>query len=69
MSNLVFSHVIGLFAANKLIWNVAKMNVIKFQANNLRLCALSTAHKGKYIEEKVNIKFPGFPTDTSCLLW
>lgn len=45
------------------------MNIIKFVANNLRLSALSTAHKGKYIEEKVNIKFPFFPTDTPYLLW
>jgi len=45
------------------------MNIIKFVTNNLRLCTLRTGHKGKYIEEKINIKFPGLPTDTPYLLW
>jgi hypothetical protein len=45
------------------------MNRIKLVTNNLRLCALSTGYKGKYIEETVNIKLPGLPTDAQYFLW
>ena len=61
MSNLVLSHVIDLFAANKLVLNLDRMNIIKFVTNNLPFSALSTVYKGKYMEETVNIKFPGLP--------
>lgn len=40
------------FAVNKLVWNLDKINIIKSVTNNLILCALSTGHKGNYIEEK-----------------
>jgi hypothetical protein len=48
------------FAANKLVLNLEKTNIIKFITNE---CALSTVYKEKYIEEIVNTKFPCLQID------
>jgi hypothetical protein len=62
-SNLVLSHIIEWFAANKLILNLEKTNVMKFVTKNLPHCALTIGYKDKYIEEIVNTKFLGLHLD------
>jgi hypothetical protein len=47
------------FAANKLILNVEKTNIMKFVTKNLPHCALTIGYKNKYIEEVVSTKFLG----------
>jgi hypothetical protein len=48
------------FTANKLALNLDKTNIIKFITNNSPKYALSTGYNGKYIQESVNTKIPGF---------
>jgi mannose/fructose/N-acetylgalactosamine-specific phosphotransferase system component IID len=62
-SNLVLSCMIEWFAANKLILNLEKTNVMKFVTKNLPYCALTIGYKDKYIEEVVNTKFLGMHLD------
>ena len=52
VSNLVLSHMIKWFAANNLVLNLDKINVMKF-------IALHFGYKEKYIVETVNTKFLG----------
>jgi hypothetical protein len=51
------------FAANKLIRNLEKTNVMKFVTKNLPHCALTIGYKDKYIEEVVSTKFLGIHLD------
>jgi hypothetical protein len=51
------------FAANKLILNLEKTNVMKFVTKNLPHCVLTIGYKDKYIEEVVNTKFLGIHLD------
>jgi hypothetical protein len=62
-SNLVLSRMIEWFAANKLILNLEKTNVMKFVTKNLPHCALTIGCKDKYIEEVVNTKLLGIHLD------
>jgi hypothetical protein len=41
-SNLVLSHMTDWFAANKLVLNLEKTNIMKFVTNNSPHCALAT---------------------------
>ena len=51
------------FAANKLILNLEKTNVMTFVTKNLPHCALTIGHKDKYIKEVINTKFLGIHLD------
>jgi hypothetical protein len=51
------------FAANKLVLNLEKTNIMKFVTNNSPHCALTIGYKHKYIEEAVTIKFLGMHLD------
>jgi hypothetical protein len=62
-SNLVLSFMIEWFAANKLILNLEKTNIIKVETKNMPHCALTIGYKDKYIEEIVSIKFLGIHLD------
>jgi hypothetical protein len=44
------------FAANKLVLNTGKTNMMKFVINNSLCSALHIGYKEKYIEETVNTK-------------
>jgi hypothetical protein len=62
-SNLVLSRMIEWFAANKLILNLEKPNVMKFVTKNMSHCALTIGYIDKYIEEVVSTKFLGIHLD------
>jgi hypothetical protein len=51
------------FAANKLILNLEKTNIMKFVTTNMPHCALTISYKEKYIEEVVSTKFLGIHLD------
>ena len=59
VSNLVLSHMIKCFAANYLVLNLDKMNIMKFITKNSTHSALHIGYKEKYIEETMNTKFLG----------
>ena len=63
MSDLVLFHVIEWFAANNLVLNLDKRNIMKFITKNSSHSTLRIGYKLKYIEEKVNTKFLGLRTD------
>jgi hypothetical protein len=63
ISNLILSCMIEWFAANKLILNLEKTNIMKFVKNNSPHCALTIGYKDKYIEETVNTTFLGLQLD------
>ena len=50
---------IKCFAANKLVLNPGKTNIMKFLTNNSSHSALRSGYKEKYIKETVNTKFLG----------
>jgi hypothetical protein len=52
------------FAANKLVLNLKKTNVMKSVTKNLPYCALTIGYKGKYIEVIVNATFLGIHLDS-----
>ena len=58
MSNLVLSRMIKLFAANTLVLNLGKMNIMKFVTMNSSHSTLFTGYKEKYLEE-TNTEFVG----------
>jgi hypothetical protein len=62
-TNLVLSRMIEWFAANKLILNLEKTNIIKFVTKNMPHCALTIGYKDKYIEAVVSTKFLGIHFD------
>jgi hypothetical protein len=62
-SNLVLSRMIEWFAANKLILNLEKTNIMKFVTKNMPHCPLTIGYIDKYIEEVVNTKFLGMHLD------
>jgi hypothetical protein len=51
------------FAANRLVLNLEKTNIMKFVANKLPQCTLTIGYKVKYKEEAVNTKFIGMNLD------
>jgi len=51
LSNLVLSHVIKRFAANKLILNLDIKNTVQVVTKNLLHSTFHTGYKEKYIEE------------------
>jgi hypothetical protein len=51
------------FAANKLVLNLEKTNIMKFVTKNSPHCALTISYKDKYIEEVVNTKLLGIHLD------
>jgi hypothetical protein len=54
---------IECFAANKLILNPEKTNIMKPVTSNSPHCALTIGYKDKCIEERLNSKFLGLPLD------
>ena len=56
------------FAANKLVLNLKKTNIMKSVTENLPYYALTIGYKGKYIEVAVNTTFLGIHLD-SHLNW
>jgi hypothetical protein len=52
ISNSVLSSMIEWFAANKLVLNLEKTNIMKFVTNNSPHCAFNIGYKDKYMEEK-----------------
>jgi hypothetical protein len=63
VSNLVFSHMIKRFAANNLVLNFDKTNIMKFIKRNSSQSTLYISYKEKYVEETVNTKFLGLQID------
>ena len=59
VSNLVLSGMIKWFAANNLVLNLKKMNIMKFIIKNSAHSTLHVGSKEKYIEKTVNTKFLG----------
>ena len=57
MSNLVLSYVIKWFAANNLVLNLGKMNIMKFITKNSSHSTLHIGYKERYIKETMNTKF------------
>jgi hypothetical protein len=57
ISNSVLSRMIEWYAANKLVLNLEKTNIMKFVTTNSPHSALTIGYKDKYIEETVNSKF------------
>jgi hypothetical protein len=56
------------FAANKLVLNLDKTNIIKFTANNSTHWALNIGYKEKYTEEMTNTKCFGLQINADNLL-
>jgi len=63
VSNLVLSHMIKWFAADNLVLNLDKMNVMKFITKYSSHSTLLIGYKEKYVEETVNTKFLGLQVD------
>ena len=67
VSNLVLSQMITWFAANNLVLNLDKTNIIKFITKNSAHSTLCAGCKEKYIEKTVNTKFLGLKLITTLL--
>jgi hypothetical protein len=64
VSNLVLSHIIKWFAANHLVLNSDKTNIMKFITNSSSHSALHVGcEKKKCIEERVNTELLVLQTD------
>jgi hypothetical protein len=63
MSNVVLSHKIKWFAANRLALNLDRKKIMKCVTNNSPQLALNTGYNRKYVEESVNMKSLGLQTD------
>jgi len=63
VSNVVLSHVIKWFAANNLVMNLNKMNIMKFITKNSAHSTLHIGYKEEYTEERGNKKFLGLQID------
>ena len=59
MTNLVLCHIIKLFAANNLVLNLDKTNIMKFVTKYSSHSMLHIGYTEKYIEETVNKNFLG----------
>ena len=57
MSNLFLSNIIKWFAANNLVINLDKMNIMKFITKNSSHSTLHIGYKEKYVEETVHTEF------------
>jgi hypothetical protein len=53
------------FAANQLVINLDKTNIIKFITNDLSHSALNTGYKEKYVEETANKNFSVYKSITT----
>jgi hypothetical protein len=49
ISNSVLSCVVEWFAANKLVLNLEKTNIMKSGMSNSQHCELTTGYRGKYV--------------------
>ena len=56
-------HIIKWFAANNLVLNLDKTNIMKFITKNSAHSAFLIEYKEKYIAETVNTKFHGLQID------
>jgi hypothetical protein len=63
VTNSVPFHVIKWFAANKLVLNPDKTNIMQFITKHTTHTTLCIGYTEKYIEKKVNTKFLGLQTD------
>jgi len=63
VTNSVLSHMIKLFAANKLVLNLDKTDIMQFITKDTTHSTLCIGYTEKYIEETVNTKFLGLQTD------
>ena len=63
MSNLVLPYIIKWFAANNLVLNLGKMNIMKLVTMNSSHFTLYIGYKEKYIKETMNTKFLGLQID------
>jgi hypothetical protein len=61
--NLVLCHMIKWFAANNLVLNLDKTNIMKFVTKNSAHSTLLIDYKEKDIEDTVNTKFLGLQID------
>jgi len=61
--NFVLFRMFKWFAANNLILNLDKMNIMKFITRNSSHSTLHIGYKEKYVEETVNTKFLGLQID------
>jgi hypothetical protein len=70
MSDLVLSYIIKWFAANNLVLNLGKMNIMKFVTvtKNSSHSTLHIGYKDKYVEENMYIKFLGLQID-NYMIW
>ena len=59
VSILVLFHMMKWFAANSLVLNLGKMNIMKFKANNSEHSTLHIGYKEEYIEERGNTNYLG----------
>jgi hypothetical protein len=55
--------VIKQFAANNIVINIGKINIMKFITKNSSQSSLHIGYKGKYIEETVRTEFLGSEID------
>ena len=62
MPNVVPSHIIQWFAANKFVLNLDNTNIMNFTSKNSSYLHY-ICYKEKYIEEMVNTKFLGLQID------
>jgi hypothetical protein len=63
VSNLVLFHMIKWFAANNLVLNFHKTNIMKFVTKNLSHSTLHSGYTGNCIAETMNTKFLGLQID------
>jgi len=63
VSYLVLFHMIKWFAANNLVLNLDKMNIMKFKTRNSEHSTLHIGYKEEYREERENTKFIGLQID------
>jgi hypothetical protein len=63
LSNLVLSHTIRWCAANNLVLNLDKTNIMKFTTNNSSHPTLYVGYKEKLIQETIYTKFLGLQID------
>jgi len=67
VANSVLSHMIKWFAANKLVLNPDKTNIMQFITKNTTQSTFCNDYIEKYIEEAVNTKFLSLQTDNHLI--
>jgi hypothetical protein len=63
--NLVLYHMIKWFAANNLVLNLDKTNIMKFITKNSPHSTFHISYKEDYVEETVNTKSLGLQIDNT----